>query len=112
MKKRRIVGSIRPIPPRYAYMVAGVIVLVCWYGWTYEVFPYGGDLVYYGPIARVAGSLSKAVTGGLNTLPPQDPLTDILLIWLLWFCSLRLVVAAWNFFVRRIGARESIKGAK
>jgi hypothetical protein len=79
--------------PYTAYVAACLIAATCFYGWTYEIVPYGGDLAHYGPLARLSGLLSSPVTGGLNFLPPQNPTVTVLLVWLLWFVPLRLFVA-------------------
>ena len=94
----------RPVSPIYAYFAAALIALTCWYGWTYEVFPYGGDLEYIGPLARLADWISKPVTVGVRVVSgvnisqpqPENALTALLLIWLLWFSCIRTVIAGWN----------------
>jgi hypothetical protein len=87
---------LRPLSPILAYVVAAFVAGVCWYGWAHDVLFYGGDLVHFGPLARVSGFLSRPITGGVNFFPPPNPLTSFLFIWLIWFVGLRLLIAAWN----------------
>ena len=87
----------RSISPKYAYLAAVVLAFVSWYGWSYEIVFYGGDLAYYGPAARLAGWLTWPITQGINFLPPENPLTTVFLIWLLWLLVMKLLIGAWNW---------------
>ena len=90
------VTSASKIPPVYSYALGFVIAATSWYGWRYEILFYGGDLAYYGPLARLAGWVTRPITGGVNFLPPSNPATVFLLTWLIWVLLLRLLCGVWN----------------
>lgn len=104
--RHRSAIRLRRIRSVYAYVAASLIVTLCWYGWTFEILQYEGDLTHYGPAARLAGLLSMPVTRGLNFLPPPDPITTALLIWVFWFCITRLLIASWNLVGRTLAGKK------
>lgn len=79
--------------PFWPYTLASLIAVVCWYGWTIDTVTFGGDVMLYGLVGRIAGFLSFPVTRGKTFFPPQHPLIAAMLVWLLWFLPLRVVAA-------------------
>jgi hypothetical protein len=93
----------------FSYLLATTVTLVCWVGWTYDIFPCGGDLAFYGPLARLSGYLAWPFAGGVNRLPPLNPVISVLLTWSIWFIGLRVCTAAWNTLVVHRKARSDKK---
>lgn len=101
----------KPVPYFLNYSIPAVIVVVAWYGWTYEYFPYDGDLINIGPLAKFAFIVTgpiKKLTLFINPTTcyfcaDQSLTTTLLFTWLMWFILLRIVFGFWNYLSRKLG---------
>lgn len=89
------------VSPVLSYLFATVVTIVCWIGWRFDIFPYGGDLAFYGPLARLAGFLAWPFVAGMSRMPPSNPVLTALLTWSTWVVGLRVCTAVWNAIVEK-----------
>jgi hypothetical protein len=59
-------------------------------------------LSYYGPLAHLARFFTAPLTHLVGHVPPENPVTTALLVWLLWFLILRGGIAGWNCLLNRV----------